>query len=102
MNQDDLGERLRRLRVESGLSQESLANVLGVSRSCLRNWELSERLPPADMVAEIARYFHISSDYLLGLTDLSCRYAGMTDRAISAMITCFNILIEEVNNPQKS
>ena len=66
MNQDDLGKRLRRLRVENSLNREGPANILGIRRPCLRNWKLSERLPPAGIVAEIVRYFHISSDYLLG------------------------------------
>ena len=45
MNLDGLGDRLKQLRKSYGVSQDSLAKVMHVSRSCIRNWETGVRMP---------------------------------------------------------
>lgn len=48
------GETLRRLRIEKGLSQQQLANMLHVERSSFSNWEAGRRLPDTAMIFQIA------------------------------------------------
>lgn len=64
-----LGERLKSLRKEKGISQTELANALGVSKGIISLWECDLREPLASNVALISRYFGISADYILGLED---------------------------------
>lgn len=62
-------ERIRLLRNERGVTREDLAKNIGVSLSALGNYERGERIPDASLIASIARYFQVTSDYLLGLSD---------------------------------
>ncbi|MGN0823005.1 MAG: helix-turn-helix domain-containing protein [Candidatus Gallimonas sp.] len=64
-----LSERLIELRKERGLSQATVAKDLGVSLGIVCYWEKNKSDPTASNVAKIARYYNVSSDYLLGLTD---------------------------------
>lgn len=59
---------LRELRKEKGISQEVLAKTLGVSKSTVGLWETGDTLPDAKALHDIAVYFKVTSDYLLGLS----------------------------------
>ena len=56
-------------RVRCGMTRAAMAEQLGVSRSTLRNWLRGGTEIPASKLAEMARLFRCSSDYLLGLRD---------------------------------
>ena len=62
-------ERLMELRKEKGLSQATVAKDLGVSLGIVCYWETNKRDPTASNIAKVARYFNVTSDYLLGLSD---------------------------------
>ena len=62
-------ERIKYLRIEKGLGQEELAKELGVSASVISRWENGLREPSMSSLIAIANYFHVSIDYLAGLTD---------------------------------
>jgi transcriptional regulator with XRE-family HTH domain len=63
-------ERLRSLRVEKNLTQKDLARVLGLcSKSAITNYESNDREPDYEMLTKIAKYFDVSTDYLLGVQD---------------------------------
>ncbi len=62
-------ERLKELRVSRGLTQTELAKATNLSQSGIALWEAGQRIPNAEAVAILARYFEVSSDYLLGLSD---------------------------------
>lgn len=62
-------ERLKELRLENNLSQKQLAEHIGVSDVAICRWESGLRIPNAENIKNIALYFGISSDYLLGLED---------------------------------
>ena len=59
------GEKLQRLRAQRGLSQDALAEALGVSRQAVSRWERDETLPETEKVIRLSRYFQISIDDLL-------------------------------------
>lgn len=65
-----LGDRMRDLREEKGVSQEELAAALGITRLSVGNYERGQRKPDAEMIVKIARYFDVSADYLLGLSEV--------------------------------
>ena len=59
------GERLTELRNKLGLSQEQMADKLGVKRSTYAKWE-KDINKPTRKVNDIAAYFHVTTDYILG------------------------------------
>ena len=60
-----LGERIQNMRKEMGLSQEELAEKIGVSRQSVSKWENDAALPDTDRVIDLARLFGVSTDALL-------------------------------------
>ena len=63
--------RLKELREQKGLSQDAFSKDIGVSQSTVGNWESGTRQPKMDVLEKIARYFDVSTDYLLGRSDES-------------------------------
>ena len=61
-----LGEVIHNLRKSRNLSQVDVARELGVSKQSVSNWENDNILPSIDMLIKIARFFSVSTDYLLG------------------------------------
>ena len=59
------GEKLTRLRKREGLSQEALAERLGVSRQAVSRWEQSAALPDAAKLLPCARLFRVEVEWLL-------------------------------------
>lgn len=59
--------RIKKLRISRGLTQTDLARVMSVTRSSVNAWEMGISLPTAAKLVELAMFFHVSTDYLLGL-----------------------------------
>jgi transcriptional regulator with XRE-family HTH domain len=64
-----LGERLMILREESGLTQEKLAEIFKTKKATISRYETGSRDPKLDTLIELADFFQVSTDYLLGRTD---------------------------------
>ena len=64
-----LGKRLKELREERGLTQKQLATLLNLNSVTYLHYEKSQREPPLAVLADIARFFEVSTDYLLGITN---------------------------------
>ena len=62
--------RLRELRDERGMSLDDLADALHVNKSTLSRIENEQREPKESFIRECSDYFNVSTDYLLGKTDL--------------------------------
>ncbi len=62
--------RLKEMRQAKNISQTALAGVLGVSQQAVGKWESRRSSPDPDTVAAIALYFGVSTDYLLGCSDM--------------------------------
>ena len=61
-----LGERIAELRKNRKISQEELADILCTSRQAVSKWERGESDPDIDRLKDLAAYFNVSIDYLLG------------------------------------
>lgn len=59
MNQIKIGEFLKELRKEKGLTQEQLAEKLNVSRRTVSRWETGNNLPDLDVLIEMADYYEV-------------------------------------------
>ncbi len=65
-----LSKRIHELRLAFGWSQVELAKRLQISKQTVSNWENDNIQPSVDMLIRIARVFHVSTDYLLGLDEI--------------------------------
>ena len=63
-------KRLKRLRTEKDVSQEELGNILNLSKSTISLYESGKREPDYNTLNKIAQYFNVSTDYLLGNSDI--------------------------------
>lgn len=64
-----LNDRIKELRKAFGISQVELAKALNVSKQCVSNWENDNVLPSIDMLVKLAKYFNVTTDYLLCLEE---------------------------------
>lgn len=63
------GERLRTLRKEKNLTMKDLGKKFSVAESTISGYEIGNRKPDMQMLQQIADFFDVSTDYLLGRTD---------------------------------
>ena len=61
--------RIKQLCAKNGISVSKLESELGFSTSTIQKWK-SAIVPNANNVIKVARYFNVSTDYLLGITDI--------------------------------
>ena len=60
-----IGQKILQLRNDANISQEQLAETLGVSRQSVSKWEMDQSLPQIDKVLQLAELFSVSTDELL-------------------------------------
>lgn len=63
----DFGAKLKQLRLEEGLTQQQLADRIGVTKSVISYYELQERYPSPEVLTKLASIFHVTTDSLLGI-----------------------------------
>lgn len=87
--------RLRQMREGKEVSQATLAKALGVSKSTIGLWETGDTLPDAKSVHDLAMYFGVPTDWLLGLSDVRstdidiqriCQKTGLDERIVKYII----------------
>ena len=60
-----IGEQIQELRIQKGLTQEQLAEMLEVSRQSVSKWELGQAMPDIDRIIRMSELFGVSTDKLL-------------------------------------
>lgn len=63
----NFGNRLKELRLQSGLTQKELGDRIGISKSVVSFYEHLDRTPSPDVLIKLASVFHVSADELLGI-----------------------------------
>ena len=66
--------RIRDIRIDRGLTQEQVAQVLHVSQNTYSQYEIGTTRYPLDAVVTLAEFYGVSVDYLVGLTDEPAPY----------------------------
>lgn len=61
-----LGNKIAELRKEKGMTQESLANALGVSNQAVSKWEANQSCPDIQLLPQLADFFGVTLDNLFG------------------------------------
>ena len=65
-----LGERIKQLRKQHGMTQVDLANQLEVTKGTVSTWETNSRKPSFDTLNQMCWKFDVSLDYLMGRSDM--------------------------------
>lgn len=66
---EKFSKRLKELRAEKEITQDKLAEETGLSQAALALWESGKRVPNALAIITLAKYFGVTADYLLGISD---------------------------------
>lgn len=61
--------RIRDLREDSDLTQKQIAQILNCSQQVYSNYELGQRDIPTDVLIKLSKFYNVSVDYLLEITD---------------------------------
>ena len=90
----NMGEKLYSLRIEKKLTQKQLAARIGLAISAVSSYESGSRYPSFETLIKLARIFHVSTDYLLGLTERrSIDVTGLTMLNINIITIAINPII---------
>ena len=82
-----LGKRIHELRVSFGWNQVQLAQKLNVTKQTVSNWENENIQPSVEMLVRLARLFHVTTDYLLGLEDTQrIDVSDLPDRFVAHLV----------------
>lgn len=93
-------EKLVFLRESTGITQQQLADELGITRQSLSLYEKSERTINIELLAKIADFFNVSTDYLMGRTDTAtldeniqtaCKVTGLSEKAVENLNNINNL-----------
>lgn len=72
--------RLKLLRNEKNLTQAEFAKIIKVAPSTIGMYERGSREPNIDTIKVMANFFNVSSDYLIGLTDIREKYNDILNK----------------------
>ena len=85
MNDNNLAEKIAKLRKEKGLTQSQLAEMINVSNKTISRWETGEGYPEITLLMPLAKALGVTTDYLLGTSQETAQasgpryYTGQTD-----------------------
>ena len=80
------GLKLKQIRTSRGLTQQRLADKLGITKSTISAYENSSKYPSLEILYNLAIILNVSTDYLLGLSnDKDFNIAPLTDEQIETM-----------------
>ena len=65
----EIGERIKHLRISKKLTHDEVAHALNVKRETVTRWETGARDIKTEITILLSKYFNVSADYLLGLTE---------------------------------
>lgn len=92
-----IADRIQQLRKSKGISQEELAEKVGVSRQAVSKWESEQSLPDIEKIILLSDYFEVTTDYILKGIDVVPAEASLDQEEPNAMIfsivgTAFNFI----------
>ena len=90
-----IGEKISELRNKQNLSQQALAKCLGVTRSSVNAWEMGISFPSIEKIIDIAEFFHVTTDYLLGLnSSLTIDISSLNEKERTYVYNLISIFLE--------
>jgi len=95
-----LGENIKGLRTAHSLNKVELATKLGVSKQTISNWENNNVQPSIDTLVKIAKFFDVTTDYLLDL-NISDRVVDVRDLT-EKEVGHIQAIIDDIRKGRKS
>lgn len=77
--------RIRALREDADLRQIDVAAATGIDQKTLSNYETGKTSPDSEAIIRLAEFFHVTTDYLLGVNDLNLKAAQSIAGELSDM-----------------
>ena len=90
----NMADRIQHLRKSKGISQEELADKVGVSRQAVSKWESEQSIPDIEKVILLSNFFDVTTDYLLkGIEPVSENTTKKSDACIFSLVgSVFNFI----------
>ncbi len=89
----NMGGKLKTLRTEKKLTQKQVADQIGLAISAVSSYESGTRYPSYDVLVKLANIFHVSTDYLIGMTDTrNVDVTGLKDSEIELVSQLVDML----------
>ena len=107
----EFGRKVAELREKSGKSQAELVEILGVTQQTLSRYEKGERQASLDFVVNASKYFGVSADYLLGITEdpttdpdtkKLIATSGLSEKSIKNLIKPYQNKLETLEEEKKN
>lgn len=64
----EIGRKIKQLRKERGLTQQTIADMFQVTRGTVSNWEIGRRMPDVKTLEKLASYYNVSMDFFVPTT----------------------------------
>lgn len=90
----NISDRIQSLRKAKGITQEQLADAVGVSRQAVSKWEAEQSVPDLERVVAMAEYFDVTTDYILrGIEPAPKRESGsrVSPRTMCIIATALDV-----------
>ena len=88
-----IGQKILNLRKSANLSQEQLAEKMGVTRQTISNWELNESSPDLKQGIELSKIFNVSLDDLASDSMSECSGEASSDKKITIISPIENVIV---------
>lgn len=102
---DAFPSRFRDLADEKGCTMEEMAQAFSTTRQTVRNWQNGETIPDAKSICYIASFFSVTTDYLLGLSDVktpNIEVRAIADRTGLKEDAIIRLCVEKIPEGMKS
>ncbi len=90
-----IGDSIKRLRFKKNVTQEALADYLGVSRQAISRWENNTVYPDTELLPEIAQFFDVSLEELLGCKTKEAAAENRARILVNEAFTLFSLPEEQ-------
>lgn len=92
-----LGKNIKNLRQQNRITQSELAKKMNVSQQTIGAWETGRAIPSSDTLNELANYFNVSTDYLLG-RELEKPYYTLNEKDEKDISKRLESIIDDLQN----
>lgn len=92
----DLPEKLRKLRLQHNFTQKTVARRLNVTSAMISAYEAGDRSPSLDNLKSLAKLYHVSTDYLLGVTQEEGDVLFLNGKLSEAQVQALQIIIDSM------
>ncbi|ANS52576.1 XRE family transcriptional regulator [Bacillus thuringiensis] len=90
-------ERLKQLRIEKNLTQQTLAELTDLTKATISRFESNKKTPSRESITKLAKVLHVTTDYLLGLSD----DPHLSSQQYSDLRKKFDILLQKLEQKPK-